>query len=717
MIRGRIRVRDSTNPAPPISLSNGREVVAADAKGAYRLPRQMEDRFVFLTVPAGYDCVGPAYRRLGEGADYDFELRPDPARAAETFSFVHIADIHVSRLSRGDNATDHDLRHDLDAILEDTGDEAAFIVTTGDLTDLGTREEFDAFLRATEGFPMPIYPCIGNHDDGDPDALLNHFHDTLGPTYYSFDHGPVHFVVYDGVGFNWREPDHQEAWVRADLDAVSSGTPVVMLLHYPWGRSFFNRFSQDRLIASFSGHWHCTRVFRDGPTVHYNTPTLSFGGIDQSPRAYRFCTYREGCVTSEIRALDANVFSGTSFRPESKGLASSPDLSEDRPCPDRGWAQFRGGPRRTGRAESGPRPPLVPAWKAESGGGLHAGSPILVDRTLVIGTLNEDTPEAASVVALDAVDGSERWRRPVANSIKLSPAAIDDLCFAVSVTGEVVGLSVSDGEPVWSYQLGDASERWVYSSPLVWDERLYLGMSSHFVSLDPSSGEVLWLKDDIGTTDWVASYPSPAGYEDVVVIAFYGQPTNLLVVEKETGRTIWQNEEHKKFRISTTPVIASDGSIYVVSGASLVRSFDVRTGNVLWKSDLGRTRCVASPALSNDLLMVPTGQGTLHALDAVSGQEVWSWEAKDSLASFSPYTRGGKGQVSSPVVVNEFVFFGSADGHLYALDVQTGNEVWCHNLGVPTLSSPVASGSGLWLGSCNGMIHAFSGETAEVKGE
>ena len=101
----------------------------------------------------------------------------------------------------------------------------------------------------------------------------------------------------------------------------------------------------------------------------------------------------------------------------------------------------------------------------------------------------------------------------------------------------------------------------------------------------------------------------------------------------------------------------------------------------------------------------------LHALDATSGEEVWRWEeTKDSLASFSPNIRGGRGSLSSPVVVNGSVYVGSADGHLYALDVEMGTEVWSYDLGVPTLSSPVVSGTGLWLGTCNGTVHAFFGE-------
>lgn len=701
MIQGRIAVTGVGAPswdASGILVSNGREVTTTTAGGSFELPRAPEDRFVTVTTPAGFDSDGPSYQRLTASSRYDFQLRVDAARGADTFSFVHITDIHL-----GGHATAAEFREDLDRIYDEVGDETAFVAATGDLTELGTREAFAEYLEAVEGYPLPIYPGIGNHDDGDSVALGDHFNDALGPVYYSFDYGPVHFVVYDGVGHTWRVPDHQEAWVRANLDAVPSETPVVFFLHYPWGDTFYNRFRDDRVIASLSGHWHCCRVFRDGQMTHYNTPPLCFGGLDQSPGAFRFCTYRDGEVTSTILNSRRSVFSGTSFRPE----LSSPESFCAGPEPSSSWLQFRGDARRTGCTDSGPAPPLELGWKASAGGGIHLGSPVLTDGTLILGTQNEDVPESACVTALDATDGSIQWRRTVENSIKLSPAVHNDLCYVVTVTGEVSALSVATGEPAWNYALGNESERWVYSAPLVYDGLLYLGMSPHFACLDPGSGEVVWVRDDFGDRDWVASYPSPAGFEDAVVIAFHGVETNLVVVEKDTGKSVWENEEHKTFRISTTPVVAPDGSIYVVSGATLVRAFDVRTGTVLWKSDLSRTRCVASPALDGDRLYVPTGDGTLHALDPASGGEMWSWESGEGLASFNPYLRGGKGQCSSPLVVDDVVYFGSTDGHLYALDAASGNELWSHDLQVPSMSSPVVSGEGLWLASCNGMIHAF----------
>ena len=101
MIQGRIAVTGVGAPswdASGILVSNGREVTTTTAGGSFELPRAPEDRFVTVTTPAGFDSDGPSYQRLTASSRYDFQLRVDAARGADTFSFVHITDIHLGGL-------------------------------------------------------------------------------------------------------------------------------------------------------------------------------------------------------------------------------------------------------------------------------------------------------------------------------------------------------------------------------------------------------------------------------------------------------------------------------------------------------------------------------------------------------------------------------------------------------------------------------------------
>ena len=165
----------------------------------------------------------------------------------------------------------------------------------------------------------------------------------------------------------------------------------------------------------------------------------------------------------------------------------------------------------------------------------------------------------------------------------------------------------------------------------------------------------------------------PAAWGTFIVVGFYGQPTNLIVLEADTGRTVWQNSEEKTFRVTSTPAIGDDGTVYAVSNDTLVRAFDVETGAMKWSTALEQTRCMGTPALAGGRLFVPSGDGTLHGLDSETGRVLWVW--------------------------------------LYALEAQSGRELWSFDLGTPALSTPAVSGTGLWTGACEESLHAFTGRS------
>jgi len=119
----------------------------------------------------------------------------------------------------------------------------------------------------------------------------------------------------------------------------------------------------------------------------------------------------------------------------------------------------------------------------------------------------------------------------------------------------------------------------------------------------------------------------------------------------------------------TSPVVA-DGVVYVASVNGLY-AVDARSGEEKWKYPWGTYYGGHScPAFSEGVLYIysdsgrphPDGSegGYLYALDAESGQEMWRFE------------KAGDTGFSSPAVSDGVVYFGTGDGYLYALDAQTG---------------------------------------------
>lgn len=717
IIEGKIKT-DTGITLPGVAVSNGLDIVQTDGKGMYALPKYDGTRFVSITTPAGY-AVPRFYNDLQQSTDRNFVLQENPAGLSPEFSFVQITDMHISTERR---AFSHHLKDDLARIYEDVGDRLSFLIATGDLTAGGKPEEFQAYLEAVETIDLPVYHAAGNHDD-DADVTGTPFMDHLGPMHYSFDFGPVHFAVYDGEHYkrdgstlpdNYDEdrfryvPSTQDAWLRDDLSLQPADRPVILINHFPWGDDFYRQWRDFPLIATLSGHWHTSRIYPDGNITHYNTPPLGFGGIDHSPRAYRIFTYKDNRLTSEIRALvPKDVFTGIGFRPAPDNKSGRVDrYSESMPTPDGHWPMFQGNPQRTGAADSSMAPPLTPVWRAGTGSGIHMAAPVIAEGKIFQAVKHEDHVEGNRIEALDAENGSRLWSAETDTAVKRAPVYHDGHLFAMTVTGRILALSADAGQPMWTFQLDNPSHRWTYTAPLAYKGRIYAGVSSHFVAMDVRTGETTWQRRDLGHFDWIASYASPAAKDDYLAVAFFTQPLALAVLDAHTGQTIWQIEGSKPYYMYAGPVIGA-GMIYTVSG-SMVRAFDLKTGTLCWETSVSIHRNQVTPALADGRLFITTGAGTLYALDASDGHELWQWHTDTDVPLFTSYGRDGGTTLSSPVVANGFVYVSGADGHLYAVDADTGTCTWQHDLGVPLAAGPAISGDSLWVGGCDGFLYAFT---------
>ena len=81
-------------------------------------------------------------------------------------------------------------------------------------------------------------------------------------------------------------------------------------------------------------------------------------------------------------------------------------------------------------------------------------------------------------------------------------------------------------------------------------------------------------------------------------------------------------------------------------------------GNIKWKFETGAS-IHSSPAVAYDTVYFGSADGKLYAVDAATGTERWEFKT-------------GSWVESSPAVVNGVVYFGSNDGNFYALDAHNG---------------------------------------------
>ena len=201
------------------------------------------------------------------------------------FYFVQISDVHIG----GFTPVHEPGLTILDLAAEDVrklGVPVDFVLATGDLTNSSKDEEFERYKRGAAAFGVPVYNCLGGHDCLAPDSPslpLFLFGKTpwrrhLGPTFYSFDHKGVHFVVLDPYvrdhsgGVTLKIPPEEMEWLKADLDSAR-GRPIVVAMHPPLWRDpdtgeFFEPWDQEsasellsllkahKVLACLSGYFH-----------------------------------------------------------------------------------------------------------------------------------------------------------------------------------------------------------------------------------------------------------------------------------------------------------------------------------------------------------------------------------------------------------------------------------------------------------------------------
>ena len=176
--------------------------------------------------------------------------------------------------------------------------------------------------------------------------------------------------------------------------------------------------------------------------------------------------------------------------------------------------------------------------------------------------------------------------------------------------------------------------------------------------------------------------------------------------------------------IVASPAIA-DGVIYIPSMDTYLYAIDQETGKEKWKYKSSMP-IVSSPAVAGGLLYFVSSAGALGAIDIASGKIKWvlpteyerKFEAKN-LHGYPPAAQTIPDAwdifTSSPAVANGKVFFGSGDGNIYAADAQTGVLQWKFATKDVVHSSPAVVGNTLYVGSWDSYLYALDTETGVEK--
>ncbi len=177
-------------------------------------------------------------------------------------------------------------------------------------------------------------------------------------------------------------------------------------------------------------------------------------------------------------------------------------------------------------------------------------------------------------------------------------------------------------------------------------------------------------------------------------------------------------------RIVSSPVL-SDKLIYFGGDDGNVYAVDADSGRQIWKRTTGGP-VPATPAVANGIVYIGSYDGKFYAFDARNGELKWKFKTEGErrfeakgLNGLQPKTQTMADPfdvfLSSPVVAQGAVYFGSGDGNLYALDAATGEQRWKFKTGDVVHASPAFADGVLFFGSWDSYFYAVDAATGKEK--
>ena len=259
------------------------------------------------------------------------------------------------------------------------------------------------------------------------------------------------------------------------------------------------------------------------------------------------------------------------------------------------------------------------------------------------------------------------------------PLLTDDLTLVSAETG-LFGLDASTGALRWHAAFGQS-----FSGGALAEGTLHVGNfairigQAQVTAVDALTGAERWNFPTAGRATGLVA-------EDGFVFVGTANPPGsregvLYAIDAVTGEKHWSLVALGQIN---RPAF-KDGGVYFGSLDDTVRAVRVEDGVELWRVDLGRD--VLSPAVVDDFVYVESA-GTLFAVDAHTGDEHWRYET----GAFT----------SLPAVDDDHVYVtGSGHHSLDALDAETGDLVWSFPADDELRASSVGGGA-VYVGSGDG---------------
>ncbi len=169
-------------------------------------------------------------------------------------------------------------------------------------------------------------------------------------------------------------------------------------------------------------------------------------------------------------------------------------------------------------------------------------------------------------------------------------------------------------------------------------------------------------------------------------------------VEPEPSRLIWRVVIDGSCRAAAA---VTRDAVYVGGTDRKLHAFDKATGKEKWAFPT-KGEVATTPVIADQTIYFGCADGKLYALDS-KGREKWSFQAREGI-------------YSSPVYANGVVMFGCNDSDFYGIDAKTGEQKWVLTDPTYTIESrPFVYNGVVYFGAWDTFVYAVDIATGQLK--
>ena len=561
------------------------------------------------------------------------------------FRFAFISDTHIGSPN---GSAEEDLRRtvrDINAMTD-----IAFVVLTGDITELGTNEELRLAKQILDSLNVKWYIIPGNHDSGWSESGGVMFSTIFGYDKFSFEFGGIRFLGCASGPYlrmsDGHVPRDAVNWLEDELKKVKPQQPIIFLNHYPIDNGLDNWYEiTDRLRhyntwAILCGHGHANKAmnFEDIPGVMGRSNLRAKAALG----GYNLVDVRaDSMIFSERKPGAETLKSWTGVKIELRKFATDKKFTRPDYSINDKYNQAK------------------EIWRYSSDANIIS-TPAVEGDNVMVGNQN------GNMICLSLKNGKQKWSYQTGGAIFSSPAISAGRIVFGSGDGNIYCLDIKTGALKWKTKTAAA----VLGSPLIKNNDVFIGSSDHsFRKLNLQTGNVLWKFS--GLEGPVVS--TPLLYEGKIIFGAWDR--NLYALNVITGELIWKWNNGsfvKNYSPAACTPVAHDGVVYVVAPDRYISAINSVDGKTLWRNNDATVRESIGISADGKWIYGKTMQDTIVAYATSREKKSTAWKLNCGF--------GYEHVPSMLIEKDENVFFGTKSGVVYSIDPALQKINWAYKI-------------------------------------